>query len=111
MSDIHIERPHGLGLARASELAIAWSERLAEKLGVECTPVARDDDLQIAFARSGVQGALTVEPAAFVFDAKLGLLLGGFRSKIEAEVEASLDQLAAGQAPRTAVGRGNDRAA
>ncbi len=108
MPDIHIERSHDLGLAKASELAITWSERLAEKLGVECTTVRGDDDLRIDFMRSGVRGSLTVSADAFVFDAQLGMLLGAFRSKIEAEVEASLDQLASGRAPRTAVVRVGD---
>lgn len=103
MADIHIERAHALGLARASELALAWTDGLAEKLGVACTPVEGDDVLRIDFARSGVTGALTVLPDSFVFDARLGLLLGAFRGKIEAEVAASLDALADGQAPRTTV--------
>ena len=106
MSDIHIVRPHKLGLARASELALAWTEVLAGKLGVECTPVPGDDSLRIDFARSGVKGALSVDAEAFVFDARLGLLLGGFRTQIETEVVASLDALALGRAPRTAVVRG-----
>ncbi len=108
MADIHIERAHALGFAKASELARSWSDGLADKLGVECTPVETDGVLRIDFVRSGVKGALTVEPEAFVFDARLGLLLGAFRTKIEAEVKASLDALASGHAPRTAVVRGDD---
>ena len=42
---------------------------------------------------SGITGELIVEPKRFTIDLKLGLLMMMFRDKIEAGIEAKLDEL------------------
>ena len=37
MPDIHIERAHKLGLAKARELAFKWAETAEAKLDMDCT--------------------------------------------------------------------------
>ncbi|MDR4248586.1 polyhydroxyalkanoic acid synthase, partial [Bacillus thuringiensis] len=39
MSHIHIYRAHGLGLAKARELALAWAVEARERLQLNCTLV------------------------------------------------------------------------
>jgi putative polyhydroxyalkanoate system protein len=93
MPDIHIERDHALGLAKARELAFKWAEQAEQKLAMECVyEEGKTADL-ITFSRSGVNGELRVTKDRFALDARLGFLLGAFKSRIEAEVTRNLDLL------------------
>ena len=47
----------------------------------------------IARTRSGVDGKLVVTADAFELTARLGLLVGVFRQRIESEIEENLDSL------------------
>ena len=93
MADIHIHRSHRLGLAKARKTAWKWAETVEEKFGMECTVIERDDRDVVEFSRPGVDGRLVVTADAFELDARLGLLLGAFRGKIETEIEGYLDAL------------------
>jgi len=93
MPDIHIHRSHHLGLAKARKTAWKWAETVEEKFGMECTVIERDDRDIVEFSRPGVDGRLVVTADAFELDARLGLLLGAFRGKIETEIEGYLDAL------------------
>jgi putative polyhydroxyalkanoate system protein len=93
MADIHIHREHGLGLARAREIAWSWAEQVEQKFDMECTVLEGETSDTVEFTRAGVMGQLIVTGEHFELSAKLGLLLGAFRSTIEAEVQKELDAL------------------
>ncbi len=95
MADIHIHRAHRLGLAQARKTAFQWAEQAESKFGMECTVIEGDDNDVVEFTRSGVDGRLVVTADAFDLTARLGLLVGMFREKIEGEIEGNLDALLA----------------
>jgi putative polyhydroxyalkanoate system protein len=100
--DIHIEREHSLGLAAARKLAFRWAEEAEERLGMECVyEEGRAGDL-VTFTRTGVNGELKVTKDRFELDARLGVLLGAFRERIEAEIVKNLDALLAAKGPAKA---------
>jgi putative polyhydroxyalkanoate system protein len=93
MPDIHIEREHALGLAKARELAFQWAQQAEQKLAMECVyEEGKTADL-ITFSRSGVNGELRITQDRFALDARLGFLLGAFKTRIEAEITKNLDLL------------------
>jgi len=95
MADIHIHRDHSLGLAKAREIAWAWAEQVEAKFDMECTVLEGETSDTVEFTRSGVKGELIVAPDHFELTAKLGFLLGAFKSTIEGEVQKELDKLLA----------------
>lgn len=95
MADIHIHRAHRLGLAKARKTAWQWAEAAEEKFGMECTVIEGDDSDVVEFKRAGVDGRLRVAADSFDLTARLGLLVGAFRGRIEAEIEDNLDALLA----------------
>lgn len=101
MADIRIHRDHALGLKKAREIAWAWAEQAEAKLGMACSVLEGETSDTVEFTRSGVKGELIVAPDHFDLHAKLGLLLGAFKSTIEGEIEKELDALlAAGAAEK-----------
>jgi putative polyhydroxyalkanoate system protein len=99
LADIHITRQHHLGLAEARKLAFRWAEVAEEKLDMECTyEEGKTSDL-VSFTRSGVKGELKVTREKFVLDARLGLLLGAFKERIESAIVKNLDELLAHESP------------
>ena len=102
MPDIHISRQHTLGLPQARKLAFKWAETAEEKLDMECTYEEGKTSDVVCFTRAGVHGELKVTKDAFVLDAKLGLLLGMFRERIETEIVKNLDLLLAQKDPHKA---------
>jgi len=103
LADIHITRQHHLGLPQARKLAFEWAESAEQKLDMECTyEEGKTSDL-VSFTRSGVTGELKVTRDKFVLDARLGLLLGAFKHRIETEIVKNLDQLLAHKSPVHAV--------
>ena len=95
MADIHIHREHRLGLAKARKVAWQWAEAAEEKFGMECTVIEGKTSDIVEFTRSGVDGRLVVDADSFELTARLGLLLGAFRSRIEAEIEENVDSVLA----------------
>ena len=102
MADIHIHRTHTLGLARARKVAWKWAEDAESKFGMECTVIEGDESDVVEFTRSGVDGTLVVSAGAFELNARLGLLVGAFRHRIEREIEENLDALLAKSAKASA---------
>lgn len=99
MPDIHITRDHQLGLAAARKLAFRWAQVAEEKLGMECSyEEGKSSDL-VRFTRAGVNGELKVTGDLFELDARLGLLLGVFKERIETEIVNNLDLLLAHKEP------------
>jgi putative polyhydroxyalkanoate system protein len=104
--DIHITRDHSLGLATARKLAFRWAEEAEERMDMECVyEEGKTSDL-VTFTRPGCNGELKVTKDKFVLDARLGLLLGVFREKIETLIVENLDQLLATKDPLKAFDRG-----
>ena len=100
MADIHIHRPHQLGLAQARKIAWKWAEEVEKKFDMECTVIEGETSDTVQFTRSGVNGELIVAPDHFDLSAKLGFLLGAFSKTIESEIKKNLDALlAAGSKP------------
>ena len=93
MADIHIVRAHELGLAQARKLAFRWAEVAENKLDMDCTyEEGKLSDL-VSFKRPGASGELKVTKDRFELVARLGLLLGVFKGKIESEIVKNLDEL------------------
>jgi len=106
LADIHIVRTHALGLEQARKLAFRWAEVAEEKLDMECTYAEGSDADVVSFKRAGAQGKLKVTPDRLELNARLGLLLGVFRHKIETEIVKNLDQLLAQENPLQAFEQG-----
>lgn len=104
--EIHLQREHGLGLARARELAAQWAEDAEEQYGMACRIEEGETSDLLYFSRDGVQGTLAVEPARLVLQARLGGLLAGFRQVVEARVARKLDELLALESQRPSQRKG-----
>lgn len=104
MTDLHIVRKHALGLAQARKVAFAWAEQVEAELDMTCTYEESRSGDRVCFSRSGVQGELQVTKDKFELDAQLGLLIGVFKGRIEAEISAVLDKLLAAPQPAARAG-------
>lgn len=106
MADIHIVREHGLGLAGARRLARRWAEEAQQNLDMACTYEEGQASDAVSFERPGASGRLTVTGERFELQAKLGLLLGVFKGRIESEIVKNLDELLAHEDPLHAFDHG-----
>ncbi|MEN9315227.1 MAG: hypothetical protein RIS35_1620 [Pseudomonadota bacterium] len=88
MSEIHIRRPHTIGVKKAKVAAQKVADDLAQEFGVESN---WDGDV-LRFAHKGVEGELSVTKDEVVLNAKLGFLLSAFKSRIEAHVNDNFDR-------------------
>jgi len=102
MADLHIVRDHTLGLTRARKLAFQWAERVEQDFAMACIYAQGKSSDEVSFSRSGVKGMLQVSASRFELSAHLGLLVGAFKSVIEAEIVKHLDALLAAPAASTA---------
>ena len=91
MADIRIERDHGLGLARARQLARQWAEEAEQRLQLRCETEERRSEDIVHFSRPGVTGRVRVTAERFELEASLGFLLVAFRGTITREIESHLD--------------------
>ena len=98
MPDIHIHRPHALGLERAREVAWKWAEEVENKFDMACTVLEGETSDTVSFTRTGVNGTLIVAPDHFELQAKLGFLLGAFSRTIGQQIESNLDDLLSAEA-------------
>jgi putative polyhydroxyalkanoate system protein len=99
MAQIHIQRPHQLGLAGARKVAWQWAEQAEADFDMACTYEEGEDGDEVQFSRSGVSGTLKVSGDHFELDAQLGFLLGAFKDRIEGEIVKNLDALLASKKP------------
>jgi putative polyhydroxyalkanoate system protein len=99
VSRIHIVREHELGIAEARKLAVKWAQTAHEHIGMEWKYEEGEAGDQLSFHRGGVHGQLQVTHDRFVLDAKLGLLFGVFKHRIETEIVTNLDRLLAHEEP------------
>lgn len=93
MPDIHILRPHSLGLPEARKAAILWAQKAEKKFGMECLYQEGEEQDSLHFSRTGVKGTLQVCADHFALQAQLGFLFGAFQERIESEIGAQLDKL------------------
>ncbi|MEY2772161.1 MAG: hypothetical protein RIQ38_2580 [Pseudomonadota bacterium] len=93
MTDIHIERPHQLGLARARELAQQWQLEAKDEYGMTCRHEPGETEDQIHFERMGVKGLMKVSAEHFCVDIHLGFLLGAYAQMIEQQIQRNLDRM------------------
>jgi len=91
--EIHIERHHALGLAEARKLALRWAESARDKLAMDCAYEQGEAADLLRFSRAGVDGEMQVTGTQFLIDARLGLLLGPLKGRIESEIVKRLDAL------------------
>jgi putative polyhydroxyalkanoate system protein len=106
VADIHIVREHALGLPQARKLALRWAQVAEKKLDMECTYEEGKTADVVSFKRPGAHGELKVDKGRFELNARLGLLLGVFKGKIESAIVENLDQLLAHQDPLHAFEQG-----
>ena len=109
MADIHIVREHGLGLEQARKLAFRWAQVAEKKLEMDCTYEEGKTHDVVSFKRPGASGELKVSKDRFQLDARLGMLLGVFKGKIENAIVENLDELLAHQDPLYAFEQGLSR--
>lgn len=100
MADIQIQRKHTLGLAQARKLAFEWAEKVEADFDMECTYEEGKTQDEVSFTRSGVNGTLIVTKDHFDLNAKLGMLVGMFKDRIEGEIVKELDTLLASKASK-----------
>ncbi len=98
MADLHILRPHTLGLPEARKIAFKWAEHAEEEFDMSCTYEEGPAMDEVCFTRSGVHGTLQVTADTFELNAQLGFLLGAFKGKIESAIVKNLDDLLAPKA-------------
>lgn len=89
MADISIKRAHHSTMADAKKMA----EKIAAKLEKDYQLKSSWADDVLNFARSGVNGALTVSAKDLKIDVKLGFLMGAFKGPIQDAIEKNLDAL------------------
>ena len=106
MADIHIVREHSLGLEQARKLAFRWAEVAEKKLEMDCTYEEGKAHDVVRFKRPGASGELKVSKDRFELGARLGMLLGVFKGKIESAIVENLDQLLAHKDPLYAFEQG-----
>ena len=99
MPEIHIERSHPLGLARAREVARQWASQAEQDYGLACQYRAGDGRDLVQFSGAGIGGSLEVTADSFALHAKLGFLLGNFGALIEQKVVRNLDELLGQEEP------------
>ena len=88
MPDIHLIRPHALGLAGARRAVDDVASRLRADLGVESE--WRGDELHVG--GHGVSGRLVACADTIEVVAKLSLVARPFRKRLLREIESELDR-------------------
>ena len=92
MPDISITQAHSLSQTDARAAAQKVADKLAREYGLNCT---WDGDV-LRFARTGVEGALTLGERQAALRIKLGFLMSAFASTIEQKVVESMRKVFTG---------------
>lgn len=98
MSEITITRSHSLPLEAARDVAEKLAEKLRKKFNLDWSWKRN----VLHFERPGVAGELNVTAHDISLQARLGLLLGFLKPRIEQEIDAEFDRYfrpAAGKKP------------
>jgi putative polyhydroxyalkanoate system protein len=94
MPKIDIRRPHTLPPDQARAVVDKVAARMREKFDMQSQ--WQGDALR--FSRSGVSGAIAVEPNDIHVTAELGLMLSPLKGMIEQEIRRKLDEYFGGAA-------------
>nr|WP_315260768.1 polyhydroxyalkanoic acid system family protein [uncultured Duganella sp.] len=89
MADINIVQQHSL----APEQARAAAQQVADKLAEQFELACRWDGDVLRFERSGVNGALTLQPNQAQIQIALGFPLSMMASQVEAKVSEKMRKL------------------
>ena len=92
MPDISNTQAHSLSQTDARAAAQKVADKLAREYGLQCN---WDGDV-LRFARTGVEGALTLGERQAALRIKLGFLMSAFASTIEAKVVESMRKVFTG---------------
>ena len=90
--DLHVERQHTLGLARARQVTDDWIQSAEQDYRMTCHLQRLEDKDIVTFKRTGATGQLLSAPDKFELDAKLGFLFKSFLPKIKQQIEQNLDK-------------------
>ncbi|RUR68187.1 polyhydroxyalkanoic acid synthase [Variovorax guangxiensis] len=93
MPDIHIERNHTMGIARARVVARKWIQQAEQEFGLECVYTQGESCDTATFTRAGIDGTVEVTDTTFKLDATLGFLFSSFSEMIEAKITRNLDAM------------------
>ncbi|MFM5335665.1 polyhydroxyalkanoic acid system family protein [Aeromonas enteropelogenes] len=85
LSTIQVSRRHELGLAAAQLAAEAIAQDMGESYQLDCE-WANEDETELRFRGSGVQGLLTLDEDSLHLEVHLGLMLLPVRSVLEQEI-------------------------
>ncbi|NII10366.1 polyhydroxyalkanoic acid system family protein [Oleiagrimonas sp. C23AA] len=88
MPSIDISRSHSLGKEGARDVVEKVAARMQAKFDVS----THWEGDTLKFQRSGVDGAISVEPTHVNVSAKLGMLLSPLKPMIEQEIARKLDE-------------------
>lgn len=89
MADINIVQAHALSPKKAREAAQTVADKMAEEYDLTC---AWDGDV-LRFARSGVEGSLTLGKKEAHMQIKLGFMFSVFSAKIESKVMQNMQKV------------------
>jgi putative polyhydroxyalkanoate system protein len=84
---IDLRREHALGMDEARAAARRVAEDLEQGYGMTCEWTG--DVLR--FSRPGIDGEMAVLPDRIELQARLGMLLAGFKGRIEAQLNKNFD--------------------
>ena len=93
MSDIHLHRPHQLGLHAARRIAHLWAQKAEKKFDVTSRYEEGSEHDTLHFENAGIQGQMQVQADQFVLTAKLGFLFSAFKEPLLAKLNAQFDEL------------------
>ncbi len=88
MSTIEITQDHSLSPAQARQAVEDFAAKLGKKFGLE----SRWEGETLHFKRSGVDGQISMTPGQLHVRAKLGLMFGAMKGRIEQEMRRVLDE-------------------
>lgn len=88
MATVEVTREHTLGKDVAKERAQTMADKLAAKLGAECT--WQGDEL--TFQRSGVDGSILVADDSVSVTVKLGMMLTPMAGMVKGEIDKALNR-------------------
>jgi putative polyhydroxyalkanoate system protein len=88
MPRIHIARQHSLSQSKAKSAVSKLAANISQKFAIQTQ--WQGETLQ--FERSGVSGEIALQPGRIDIQADLSFLLTPLKSRIEAEIENSLNE-------------------
>jgi putative polyhydroxyalkanoate system protein len=89
MTAIHMSRPYTMPFEELKEGLDELADKLGEHYQLDC---GWESDECLAFSRNGLNGQLSVDGETIDLSLKLGMLMSPFKSVIEREISAFMDE-------------------